>query len=51
MCETERRKYLNGRVLLEKLIADQLLKKLPEFYGTRKEHNRIHKSPPLVPTL
>ena len=39
------------RVLLEKLIGLQLVKKFPAFHGTPKDHYRTHKRPPLVSIL
>jgi hypothetical protein len=35
-----------SRVLLEKLVVVQLVKKFPTFYRTRKVNYRVHKSQP-----
>jgi hypothetical protein len=35
------------RILFEKLIVTQLVKKYPAFLRNQKVHHRVHKSPPL----
>jgi hypothetical protein len=37
------------RILFEKLIVTQLVKKYPFFLRNPKVHHRVHKSPPLDP--
>jgi hypothetical protein len=40
-----------GRILFEKLIVTQLVKKYPAVLRTPKVHHHVHKSPPLDPIL
>jgi hypothetical protein len=39
------------RILFEKLIVTQLVKKYPAFLRNPEVHHRVHKSPPLDPIL
>jgi hypothetical protein len=53
MCALQSRSVTNFMELrlLEKPPVMQLLKNFPTFYGSRKVHYRVHKSPLLVPIL
>jgi hypothetical protein len=39
------------RILFEKLIVTQLIKKYPAFLRNAKVHQRVNKSPPLDPSI